>query len=249
MYRSTRRSIAPLALLVLALGCADPALDSSRWESSVETVRSSVDESRRADFDFALETVRSASAGEIEGTTPFSLDGMTAEAVFAEAERIELRRDLAWVEREIQAERQVVDARTYLERLDIHDFRTVSGENDQVLAVFEVANGLASSVETAWIRIEAELPDGDRLGGEDIVDFRPGLEPGERREVRIPVSGDARLALPPDPGTTVAARFTLVERGGEIVAQEPSPATLAEAERRLADAEQRARALRDRLSG
>ncbi len=241
------RSILLLALLGIALACADPTLDSSQWERSAEGVRNSVEKARRADFDLALETVRSASAGDIEGTEPFSVDGMTAEDVFAEAGQIELRRELAWVEQQIQAERQIVDARSYLERLAILDFRTSWREDDQVMATFEVHNGLGTGIGTAWIRIEAELVNGQRLGGEDIVDFRPGLEPDERREIRIPISGDARHALPPEAGTKVTARFTLVARKGDVVAQEPDAEALAAAERRLAEAEGRRAALQARL--
>ena len=243
------RVCAWLTLAGLVLACAEPTLDPADWERSAEKVRESVDEARRSDFDFALETVRQASRGEIEGTDPFSPAGMTATDVFARAEQVEIHRDLAFVEREIESERQIVDARVFLDRLRIRDFRATPGEGDRVRAELEVVNETGAVIGTAWLRIEARLPDGRVYDGEDIVDFRPGLEPGAREEIAIPISGDARLVLPPGSGTEVSARFTLLERGGEVLAQEPSPETLAAAETRLADAERRRDALRARLTG
>ena len=249
MTRPSVSRLAVLALLVAALGCGTPKLDSSQLEKSIARVRKSVDKSRRADFDMAVKTVQSASRGELEGTQPFSLDGMTAEAIFAEAEKIGLRRDLVWAERGVESERQVVDARAYLDRLRARGFSSVPGEGGQVQASFEVENGLDTAIDSAWIRIETTLPDGRVLSGEDLVAFQPRLKPGERRGVRILVTSEASRLLAEEPNAAVTTHFTMVELDGNLVAQEPTPEALEKARRQLAEAERRRDEIRAKLGG
>ncbi len=249
MRPSTRAHFALLGLLVVTLGCGTPTLDGANLQKSIAKVRKSVDQSRRADFDLAMKTVESASHGAIEGTQPFALDGMTAAAVFAEAEKIGWRRDLTWAERGIQDERQVVDARAYLDRLRVRGFASSHDDQGRVTASFEVENGLDTAIDSGWIRIDAPRPDGGLLGGEDIVDMRPRLRPGERRQIHILVTSEASRVLAEEPGATVHTRFTLAELGGTMIAQEPSPEALEKAKRRLADEERRRDELRAKLGG
>jgi hypothetical protein len=236
-------------LLAAAIGCAAPTLDSSNLEKSAARMRKGVERSRRADFDLALKTVESASRGEIEGTQPFALDGMTAQAVFAEAEKIGLRRDLVWAERAVAGERQVVDARTYLDRLRLRAFAATRSKEGQVYASFEVENGLDTAVDTAWLRIDAPRWDGGTLGGEDLVDFQPRLKPGERRNIQIQVTSEASRVLVEEPSTRVVTRFTLAGLGGNTLFQEPAPEALEKASRRLAEEERHRDQLRAKLGG
>ena len=249
MIRNASLRLAMGALLVAALGCGTPTLDGGNLEKSTAKVRNSVDQSRRADFDLAMKTVAAASRGEVEGTAAFSLDGMTAEAIFAEAEKIGLRRDLAWAERAIADERQVIDARLYLAKLRVSDFRSASDDDGAVRATFDVENGLDSAVDSGWIRVEAPLPDGRLVGGEDLVAFQPRLKPGERRTVGVLLTSEAGRLLAEWPGTAVATRFAMVELGGDVVAQEPTPEALEKAQRRLADEERRRDEIRAKLGG
>lgn len=236
-------------LLAAALGCGTPSLDSSNLEKSAARMRKGVERSRRADFDLALKTVESASRGEIEGTQPFALDGMTAEAVFAEAEKVGLRRELVWVERTVAGERQLVDARVYLDRLRLRAFAATRSKDGQVYASFEVENRLDTAVDTAWLRIDAPRWDGGTLGGEDLVDFQPRLEPGERRNIQIQVTSEASRVLVEEPSTRVVTRFTLVGLGGNTLFQEPAPEALENASRRLAEEERHRDQLRAKLAG
>ncbi|HEY8144781.1 MAG TPA: hypothetical protein VIG06_19015, partial [Kofleriaceae bacterium] len=198
MKRCAPFRVASTVLLLAALGCGTPVLESSNLQKSIAKVRKSVDGSRRGEFDMAMKTVESASGGEIEGTPAFALDGMTAEAIFAAAEKIGLRRDLVWAERTIAGERQVVDSRSYLGRLRVRAFSASSAEDGQVEAIFEVENGLDTAVDTAWIRIDAPRYGGGTLGGEDLVVFQPSLKPGERRNVRIAIGSEASRVLAED---------------------------------------------------
>ena len=251
MRRDRGSRFLPTVLLavvpILLFGCAEPTLDGANLQESIQEVRESLDEERRPEFGLAVEAVRRASRGEIEGVEPFSVDAMTAEAVFAKAREIELRRELAWAQEAIDTERRIVEARSYLDRLAVQDLKTETDDDGDVVATFVLENGLGRTVDTAWLRIEAEGPRGKVLGGEEMVDLRPGLEPGERREVRIPVTSDAARVLPPTEDRVVTSRVTLVERGGDVIAQEPSPELLAEAQERLAEAERRRAELQGRL--
>jgi hypothetical protein len=240
---------AALLALVAGWGCGEPKVDSAQLERSVAQVRKSVEKRRQGDFDFAWKTVQTASRGEVEGTPPFAVDGMTAAAIFAEAEKIGWRRDLVWAERAVVEESQVVNAHTYLERLPIRDFVVRRDAENQVFASFFVENRLDSAVDTAWLRIDAPRPDGGTLGGEDLVDFQPPLAPGERRNIQIQVTSEAARVLAEEPTVLVAKRFTLVGLRGNTLYQEPTPEALERARRRLADEERHRDELRAKLRG
>ena len=248
MPRSLTARFALLAL-VAALGCGAPKLDSANLHKSIARVRKSVEARRRIDFDGAMKTVASASRGEIDGTKPFALDGMTADAIFAEAEKISLRRDLVWVERSLAEERQVLDARADLDRLLVRGFAARRDTDGQVLGSFEVVNGLQSAVDTAWLRVDAPRPGGGTLGGEDLIDFRPPLRPGERRNVQFQVTSEANRVLAEDPSTTVSTHFTSIGFGGNTLYQEPSPEALEKARQHLAAEERHRDELRAKLRG
>ncbi|MBZ0113345.1 MAG: hypothetical protein K8J08_12860 [Thermoanaerobaculia bacterium] len=234
------------SLLLLVAGCAPPTLDSSNLADSTEKVRKSLDASLRDDFDLALIRLQEASDGSVRGTAPFSLDGMTGENVLLEAERIDLRSELAWAQQSVETEQQIVGAQSILEGLRIEDFQTSYTEG-RILATFRVDNGLETPIDTAWLRIDASKDGYPSVHGEDAVAFRPALKPAEARDVEIIVTSEVISALPPDSETSVRVRFTLVENGGDIVLQEPTEEDLARARGRLAEAESRRDELQKQL--
>lgn len=232
------------ALLVplLLVACGEPTLESDDFDRSARKVRESVSEEEQPAVGAAISLVRQASNGEVAGTEPFSVDGMTAEDVVAEARRIELRREKAWIEEEITARRRLF---TEADRL--------AGLGEGPLAVdpkgvmtMRVHNTLGEPLSTGWVRTSVQLPDGRVYSSEDYVGFGRPLEPGEERAVRVQVTGDARALLPAPPEFEVTAVFTMVEHAGTLVAKEPNDdeiararAAIEKAERDLADVERR----------
>jgi hypothetical protein len=235
-----------ICLLLLVAGCTPPTLDSANLIQSTEKVRKSLEKDLRDDFDLALIRVQEASDGSVRGTAPFDLDGMTAEDVLAEAEKIDLRSELAWAQQSVETEQQIVGAQSTLERLGIQGFHT-SYTQGRILATFRVDNGLETPIDTAWLRIDAAKDGYPSVHGEDAVAFRPVLKPGEARDMEILITSEVVSALPPDAETTVQARFTLVERGGDIVLQEPTEEDLERARGRLIEAETRRDELQAKL--
>jgi hypothetical protein len=98
-----------LCTIVLAAlsGCADPTIDASSDESleqSVQKVREALPESRRSDFDDAIQVLAfsqidmkellaegATGTGNLEGKVRQSLDGKTGEEVIAEAAVFKLK--------------------------------------------------------------------------------------------------------------------------------------------------------------
>src|SRR5262245_6833691 len=101
---------------LLAGGCAEPVLDTADLEGSIANLRDSVDASTRVRFDEAIALVREASGGKVSGTKAFPLAGMTAGAVLAEAERIEIRRDRALEQQAIDDYQALLDTEKQLAR-------------------------------------------------------------------------------------------------------------------------------------
>jgi hypothetical protein len=246
-----RRCRLALAGAVLFAGaCAEPVLDTRDLDASISEVRDSLDDRQRGRFEVAVALVRQASAGEIPGTDPFSLDGMTAQAVMAEAQRIEIRRERALEVETAAAHRELLAAEERLARLQVTSFLPqVSG--DTVELELTVRNQLEFPVETAWLLIEVAAPGREVRSGEEFLAFRPPLRPGEERWVRLLLSGSEASSLPAEPPAVARYRFVIVERGGEVALQAPTPeerqkaaAALAESERRQAELDARLAALR-----
>ncbi len=226
---------------LLLVACGEPTLKTDDFDRSAKKVRESVDPEERPALGAAIALVRQASAGEVAGTVPFSVDGMTAADVLAEARRIELRQEKAWIEEEIAARGQLF---TEVDRLADLGLPPVSVDDEGVLTM-RVRNNFGEALTTGWVRTSVELLDGRVYSSEDYVGFGRALQPGEEREIKVQVTGDARELLPASPDR-VTAVFTMVEHAGTLVAKEPNDDELAraraaieEAERDLADVERR----------
>jgi hypothetical protein len=241
----TLRAVATVLLLVLA-GCGEPTLDSKDLQESIADLRDSLDAEEQVRFDGAIAVVVEASRGEVTGTQRFALDGMTAAKVLAEAERIEVRRELALIAETVAAQQEVLQAEEQLARLRVVGFQPGS-QGDRVTAAVTLVNTLGTPLDSGWLLIEVELPDGRLYSGPEFVAFRPPLAPREQRTLRLVLAGDEARALPAEPGAKLRHRFTSLERGGRTVAEAPSPQQRARAEAALAEAETRRSELEARL--
>jgi hypothetical protein len=246
--RGCRLVLAGAALLAGA--CAEPVLDSRDLDDSISEVRDNLDDRQRGAFEVAIALVRQASSGEIPGTDPFLLDGMTAQAVLAEAQRIEIRRERALEVETAAVHRELLAAEERLARLRVTSFLP-QASGDTVDAELTVRNELEFPVETAWLLIEVGAPGRAVRAGEEFLAFRPPLRPGEERRVRLLLSGSEASSLPAEPPAEARYRFVLVERGGQVALQAPTAeerqkaaAALAESERRQAELDARLAALR-----
>jgi len=237
-----------VAAALCAAGCAKPVLDATDLDRSVAAVRDSLDASQRAAFDSAIELVRAASSGQVRGTKPFSLNGMSAADVLAEAERVGIRRDRVVEEEAAAAHRDLLAADEKLSHLWVTDLVARPIGETKMEADLAVRNELDFPVETAWLTIEVGIPGGPSAAGEEFVSFQPPLRQGERRTVRIMVLGSEARSLPVEPPATLRCRFTMVERGGEVALKSPSPEERQRAEAAIAASEQRIRDLDARLA-
>ena len=244
------RILVPFALALLWTGCSEPKLDPGDLDASIAALRESVDETDRARFDAAIALVRQASAGEVPGTDPFPLAGMDAAAVLAEADRIGIRRERALELESAAAHREILDAEAQLARLRVLGFVALPVGASEMQADVDVRNDLDFAVVTAWLRVRVAIPNGPERSGEEFVTFAPPLASGERRTVRILVSGDEARSLPVEPPAELDCRFVIVDRGDGIALEAPSPeareraeAALAESERRIAELDARLAAL------
>jgi hypothetical protein len=244
--RTTARGVVVAALpLLLLVACAEPTLDSKDLEASIADLRSSLEVADQARFDAAMPLVLAASRGEVTGTEAFPLDGMTAARVLAEAERIDIRRELALVEETIAQMQEVMQAEERLAKLRVVELRAGNLGEARAVALLRVRNELGAAIDSGWLRIEVRQPDGRVLSGLEFVGFRPALTPGQERAVRLVLAGDEARGLPPEPGATVSHVFTSVQRGDEIIVEVPSEATRKRAATSLAEATAR----RDELQG
>ena len=245
-----RRRLVLAGAALFAAACAEPVLDTRDLDASISEVRDSLDLRQRGAFEIAIALVRQASTGEIPGTDAFSLDGMTAGAVLAEAERIEIRRERALEEETAAVHRELLAAEERLARLRVMSFLP-QASGDTVDAELTVRNELEFPVETAWLRIEVGIPGGAVRSGEEFLAFEPPLRPGEERRVRLLLSGSEASSLPAEPPAVAQYRFVMVERGGQVALQAPTleerqkaEAALAESERRRSELDARLAALR-----
>lgn len=239
------------AAAVLAGACGEPVLDPSDLDGSIAELRDSVDEPQRSAFDDAIALVREASAGKVTGTKPFALGGMTAGAVMAEAERIEIRRERALEAESAASYEEILDTEQQLARLQVTRFIPQQLDPTRMAASVTVHNGLGFPVETAWLRVEVALPGGPSSAGEEFMAFQPALRPGDERTVQIMVLGMEARELPVEPPAEAHYRFQLVESGRRVALQMPTPdqrrkaqAGLAEVQRRVAELDARLAAVK-----
>lgn len=235
------RQVPPSLALValLAAGCGEPVVRSTDLDRSIAEVRESLEPRQRADFDEAIALLRLAGSGKVPGTERVALDGMTAADVLAEAGRVELRRDRAVEQEKAAAAREVLAAEERLARLRVLRFAPEWIGEVRLEADLGVRNDLDIPVGSAWLLIEVAMPGGPSRSGEELVAFQPPLAPGEERSVRLLVSGDEAASLPAVAPAVLTHRFVMVEHGGQVRLQAPTPETRAAAEQELADAEKR----------
>jgi hypothetical protein len=240
-----------LALLALATlgGCSAPTLDASDLEASARRVRASVDAERRIAFDEALQAVQQASRGEVAGTKAFPLDGMTADAIFGEAERIGIRRDIAWFEELRRYHEGILGTLESLALFRVVDATPIGRGDDRVRLLVTVRNGLDGPVGAGWLTTEIQRGDGKTVSSLDYLVFRPPLGPGATARAQFVVSGDAARFLPEAAATRVSYRFSSVERGGRAVLEAPTPEMAAKARAGVEETEARIAELEKRLAG
>jgi hypothetical protein len=224
---------------LLAAGCGEPVVRGADLDRSIAEVRESLEPRERGRFDDAIALLRLAGSGKIPGTERVALDGMTASDVLAEAARVELRRDRAVEQEKASAARDVLGAQEQLSRLRVLRFAPEWIGEVRLEADLGVRNDLDFPVGSAWLRIEVAMPGGPSRAGEELVAFQPPLAPGEERSVRLLISGDEAASLPVEPPAVLTHRFVMVEHGGQVRLQAPTPETRAAAERELAEAERR----------
>jgi hypothetical protein len=224
---------------LLAAGCGEPVVRSADLDRSIAEVRESLEPPQRSGFDEAIALLRLASAGKVPGTERISLDGLTAAAVLAEAGRVELRRERAFEQDRAAAAREVLGAEERLSRLRVLRFAPEWIGEIRLEADLGVRNDLDFPVGSAWLRVEVAMPGGPSRSGEELVTYQPALAPGEERSVRILISGDEAASLPVEPPAVLTHRFVMVEHGGQVRLQAPTPEARADAEKELAEAERR----------
>ncbi|GMU64513.1 MAG: hypothetical protein AMXMBFR36_07870 [Acidobacteriota bacterium] len=244
------RQVPPSLVLValLAAGCGEPVVRSADLDGSIAEVRDSLEPRQRADFDEAIALLRLAGSGKVPGTERVALDGMTAAEVLAEAGRVELRRERAVEQERAAAAREVLDAEERLSRLRVLRFAPEWIGETRVEADLGVRSDLDFPVGSAWLRVEVTMPGGPSRSGEELVTFQPALAPGEERSVRLLISGDEAASLPVESPAVLTHRFVMVEHGGQVRLQVPTPEARAAAEHELADAERRIAELEAKLA-
>jgi hypothetical protein len=229
-------------------GCAEPVLDTEDLDDSIADVRDSLDATDQGAFDVAVALVRQASTGEVSGTKPFALNGMTAADVLAEAERIGIRRERAMEEDFEEAHYQLLAADEKLSRLRVIGFVAQPIGDTRMEADLTVRNELDFAVDTAWLSVEVEVPGGAVSAGEEFLSFQPALARGEQRTVRMQVLGDEARSLPVEPPAALRCRFVMAERGGQEALKAPTPEERKRAEAAIAAAEKRILELEARLA-
>ncbi|HEV8632573.1 MAG TPA: hypothetical protein VGV61_19820, partial [Thermoanaerobaculia bacterium] len=176
------------------------------------------------------------------------LNGMTASQVLAESERIDIRRERALEEESVAAYQEVLAADERLAHLRVTSFQALSQDEARMEAAVTVRNELKLPVETAWLRVEVGRPGGPSRSGDEFVAFRPPLRPGEQRTVRIKVVGTEAAELPVEPPAQARYQFQLVESGGRVALQAPTPEERRKAEAAIAASRQRVKELDARLA-
>ena len=207
MNRYLMYGMAAVFALVMA-GCSDPKIDASTDETmkvSAQKVRESLPESKRVEFDEALQILvfsqinmqdlfseGAVGAGNLEGKMRNALDGKTAEEVIAEADRIKAERQAreqaqALEEiRELEEKRQAsVEARDELKKFEVLRSRFYMRERDfmgkQPIIELTVKNGTNSPVSRAYFEGTIASPNRSVPWLKDTFNYSisGGLELGE----------------------------------------------------------------------
>ena len=234
-------------IIPLTVACSRPRIDSTNLDKSAAKVRRSLDEVDRLRFDEALALTREVQMGEVPGSENVEIDGMSGLEVLAEAERIGLRREIAWVEEKIAYHQGLLAEDVRLANLKVKEIGIVEKRDKHVRLRMRLHNETGESLGSGFVRLGLDLRQGRELQTEEFVTFRPPLQPGETRNVEAGVSSDFSWAFFSTPGSRVTARFTSLERGGEVLATDPGPAALMESRAALEEAQRELAGLTERL--
>jgi len=199
-----------VAILSFTLfGCSDPKIDASSDESmsnSVKKVRESLPESKRSEFDEAMQVLAFSQvdmkdifaegvtgAGNVEGKIRHSLDGKTGEQVIAEAERIQVerkereRQQALGEIRELEAKRVKAEtARQQLMKFQVLRSRFYMQEQEfigkQPIIELTVKNGTEKAVSRAYFEGTIASPNRSVPWYKDTFNYSisGGLESGEQ---------------------------------------------------------------------
>ena len=179
-----------LTMAVAIAGCGDPSIDASSDESlqtSIAHVRGSLPESKHEEFDKAVMAVSfgqmevsdlfgaAASPALMESRMKQSLDGKTAEQVFARAEQVRLEREQVRLEREARdkknaIEREAREREQALAEIDeLEEKRNQSDAARENLRRFEVLRSRFYKQERQFGRDEPVIDISVRNGTEHAV--------------------------------------------------------------------------------
>jgi hypothetical protein len=225
-------------LIPLIVACSAPRLDSSNLKRSAVKVRRSLDEADRERFDEALALVGEVQKGRVAGTEKVEVDGMTGIELLAEAERIGLRREVAWVEEKMAFHQGVLSEGERLASLRVEEIGIVEPGDGSVRVRMKLNNQTGEILGSGFVRLKLDMKQGRELKTEEFVTFRPALRPGETRDVQTGVSRGFSRTMFSTPGAHLTVEFTSLERGGEVLATQPSPVLLKESRAALEEAEQ-----------
>lgn len=221
--------------LALVAGCSEPTIDTSSDDAmkvSSQKVRESLPESKRAEFDEALQILAfsqidmkdlfaegAIGAGGLEGKMRSALDGKTADQVIAEAARIKAERKVREREqalaeiKELEKKRQAAEhAREELEKFQVLRSRFYMKEREfmgkQPIIELSVRNGTNSPVSRAYFEGTIASPDRSVPWHQDTFNYSisGGLEPGEEATWNLApnmFSGWGKVDVPADAVFTV----------------------------------------------
>ena len=201
-----------ISVLVLFLsGCSDPKIDASTDESikvSIEKVRQSLPDDKRAEFDDALKILAfsqislkglfadgATGVSSAKGKMKDVLNGKTGEEVIAEAERIKKERKekektqaLSEI-KELQEKQAIsINAKESLKQFQIIRSRFYKQEqkygHDKPIVELTVKNGTAHPVSRAYFKGTLASPDRSIPWLVETFNYEisGGLEPGEQAE-------------------------------------------------------------------
>lgn len=237
-----------LTTLFWTAGCAEPTLDAQDLEGSAAKLRRTLDEAQQREFDGALELIQLVREGSVPGTTSVAVDGMGASQLIAEAERIELRREIATLEATLAAHEEVLSESDRLTQLSIAKLGLITPDDELPSVTAEVENGTGKALSSAFVRLRVLGARKLVYKTEEYVPFQPQLDPAEVREIEIRVSRDfGRIALS-TPEARLAGEFTSFEGDGEVLAQEPDREQLDRATKAVSEGREKLDELRRKLA-
>jgi len=201
-----------IAMTFLLTGCDQPKIDTSNDESmksSIQKVRASLPEEKRASYDDALKTVAFShlnfkdlmqagmtnNTAGIEAQMKSDLAGKTGEEVINYAERIRKERaekEKTQAQQEIaELEQKQIDAQAELKQLEAFGvkrsrfyFEKKQYGRDQPIIALSVENGTSKAVSRAYFRGVISSPSREVPWYSDTFNYQisGGLEPGEKAE-------------------------------------------------------------------